>query len=122
MTAKKRTRTPQQRIEFLMRHRRKVAMTKWDALTPMFGSTHEQILVERDAELMAAIAAWQQRRLAEIDAQLRKLGIANPEALQDDLETLAEDHRPSRLDMIEAVLRGKCEPEYSMVILGGCAN
>ena len=42
---------------------------------------------------MAAIAAWQQRRLAEIDAQLRELGIENIAALEEAMAKVTEDHR-----------------------------
>jgi hypothetical protein len=105
--AAKKLQTPPQRIEFLLRRRRRIAETNWNAVGPYGGGPHEQVLVEHDAELMAAIAAWQQRRLAEVDGQLRELGIGDIAALEAEFARLAEEHRVRQMAAMEAAVPGK---------------
>jgi hypothetical protein len=69
---------------------------------------------------MAAIAPWQQRRLAEIDAQLRELGIENIAALEEAMAKVTEDHRARQVGEIEAALQTLAE--YQCVIVPEAAS
>jgi hypothetical protein len=71
---------------------------------PMFGGASDQVLVEHDAELVAAITAWKQRRLAEIDEQLRELGIDDIEALVVAFEKVDEDCQTRKMAEIQAAM------------------
>jgi hypothetical protein len=63
---------------------------------------------------MAAIAAWQQRRLAEIDAQLREL-VIEIAALEEAMAKVTEDHRARQVGEIEAARQTLAE--YQCVIV-----
>jgi hypothetical protein len=71
-----------------------------------FGGVTGAKYVGRDADLTAAIAAWRARRLAEIEAQLHELGIADIDALERNLEQIREQYRKQYLEAIEAALAG----------------
>jgi hypothetical protein len=74
-----------------------------------------------DLELVAAITAWKQRRLDEIDTQIRKLGVADVDALMAEIDRARMDYEMKRQEIIEASLKQseEHEPEYSMYIIGG---
>jgi hypothetical protein len=69
---------------------------------------------------MAAIAAWQQRLLAEIYAQLRELGIENIAALEEAMAKVTEDHRGRQVAEIEAAIQTPAE--YQCVIVPEAAS
>ena len=107
--------TPAQKIEVLLRHRRRVAETNRNAIGAYGGPEHEQMLVEHDAELIAAIAAWPQRPLAGIDGHLRELGIDDVHALEQALAKITEEHRVRQMAEIEAALSPSAE--YQIIVL-----
>jgi hypothetical protein len=74
-----------------------------------------------DFELVAAITAWKQRRLDEIDTQVRKLGVADVDAPMAEIDRARMDYEMKRKDIIEASLKQseEHEPEYSTYIIGG---
>ena len=111
--------TPQARVEILLRQRRRIAETQWNAVASYGGS--DGIYIMHDLELVPAINAWKQRRLDGIDTQFRKLGVIDVDALVVEIDRARMDYEMKRKEIIEAALKKQeeHEPEYTMYIIGG---
>jgi hypothetical protein len=105
----------------LLRHRRKVALANWKCARPIWWRRHDVMFVEHDPELMAAIAAWKQRGLDEIDAELQNPG--SQISLVAEIEQLREDHQARCRAATEASLQQhEHEPDYFIILFGGGAS
>jgi hypothetical protein len=80
----------QHRIEMLLRQRRRIAETSWNAVASYGGS--DGIYIMHDLELVTAIDAWKQRQLDEIDTQIRKLGAVDADALMAEIDRARMDY------------------------------
>jgi hypothetical protein len=104
----KKARSVSQRVDSLLQQRRRLLDADYTSLCDSFGfgGVTGAMYVGRDADLTAAIAAWRERRLGEIDAQLRDLGIADIDAIEKQLAQIREQYRARHIAVIEAALAG----------------
>ena len=109
---------PERQVALLLRQRKRIAAIEWPELPHFFG---KPLPVERDPELMAAIADWRRRKNDEIDMGLRKLGVLDVGALLARLDRARADFERKQIAIIEAALKqeGGHDPEYQLFIVGG---
>jgi hypothetical protein len=123
MTAKKLklSNTPAQKPGFLLRHRRKIALTNWNSLGAYGGGPHDLVFIEHGAELVAAIAAWKQRPWMRSKCSSANGALPKSTRSDAEIDRARADYEKKRKEVIETALQlqeGR-EPKYTMVILGG---